>query len=71
MLWFKYGQYQDREMELHVGVKIRGIIDMNQIKKVYADGHEAEKALKMVGKHSDNRVVHFFGDDAKFIVANW
>ena len=71
MLWFKYGQYQDRSMELHIGLKIRGIIDSNQIKKVSADGDEAVKALKMVGKHSDNRVVHFFGDDAKFIVANW
>jgi hypothetical protein len=58
MLWFKYGPYQDREMELHVGTKIRGIIDLNQVKKVSADGDEAEKALEMVGKKCNNRVVH-------------
>jgi hypothetical protein len=44
MLWFKYGQYQDRSMELHIGLKIRGIIDSNQIKKVSADGDEIGRA---------------------------
>lgn len=71
MLWFKYGQYREKELELHVGSKIRGFIDLSNVEKVSADGHEAEVALAMVGKKCNNRVVHFFGDDAKFIVANW
>ena len=72
MLWFRYQQgIEFKEVELHVGQKLKGFINSDTIKMVTADGQEAEQALRMVGKHATTRVVKFFGDDARFIVANW
>lgn len=48
------------------------LFDSDSKVTVQADGHELDKCLEMTGKLLPNRRVgHFFGDDAKFIVANW
>ncbi len=41
------------------------------VMSVQADGDELEKCIRMTGKNPEQRVARFFGDDARFIVANW
>lgn len=38
---------------------------------VTVDGECAQKALDMFGRKCKNDTVHFFGDDCKFLLANW
>ena len=38
---------------------------------VQADGHELEQCLAITGRPHFSRVMQFYGDDAKMIVANW
>lgn len=56
--------------ELHVQDKVPHIV-ADYVLRVQADGHELERALKLTGKPMVNRVMRFYGDDAKFIVGNW
>ncbi len=46
--------------------------EIQDVTSVIAEGRELEKCESMIrNKRSDKRSVRYFGDDAKYIVANW
>ena len=72
-----YISYKDgREVSLHVGDGGRDCPEVYDVESVFADGHE----LDYIERRFENlprlaagfrRYATWFGDHAKFIVANW
>lgn len=69
---YKLAPEEKRTDILYVGQKSNPSIDAQHVTEIQADGDELTRCLHITGRPTlPQRLMHFYGDDAKHIVGNW
>lgn len=61
---------QQRQYMHHIGSKFT-TVPADLVQSVQADGHELDQIHSWGFPNNGERVQHFYGDMAKYIVGNW